>query len=317
MAVSLVCVRGEDKYYITKMCTEFILSGDIETYHRTLEVACKNTKDGKKRLFSFKNGELYVLYVDKQEVFRGYLFNHTEDATGIANLTVYDANVYLLKNGETLLVKNKKASDVVKDLCKKFGIKIGKIDDTKKAISKIVFNGDALSDIIKQCLEATSKNVEARFSVYSSKGKFYLLNRSTYEKVTMYFTDVVSSTNTKGIEDTRTQVKVVKGDVEESYKSVIVKNDKRIKYFGLMQHVENVDDDADMNNVARTLLKELQEEQQLIEVTLPGDITCITGKRVDVKNDLSRLLGAYFITSDRHTFSDGNHSMTLQLSKRL
>lgn len=317
MSLNLVVIRGSDKYYITNMCTEYVLSGDIETYHRTLEVSCKNTKDGKKRLFSFKNGELYVLYVDKKEAFRGYLFNHTEDSTGIANLTIYDANIYLLKNEETLLVKEKKASDVAKDLCKKFGISIGKIDDTKKHISKLVFNGNTLEDIIKQCLENTSKNVEAKFSVYSSKGKFYLLNRATSEKVAMYFTDVISSTNSKGIEDTRTQIKIVKGSVEESYKSVVVKNDKRIKTFGLMQYVESVDDKADMNAMANTLLKELQDERQLIEVTLPGDISCVTGKRIDVKNDLSRILGAYFITSDRHTFSDGNHAMTLQLSKKM
>ena len=65
---------------------------------------------------------------------------------------------------------------------------------------------------------------------------------------------------------------------------------------------------------AEQLLKELAVINDQATVDALGDEKVITGVGIYVKEPMTGIIGGYFITGDTHTFSNGNHTMSLELS---
>src|SRR4051794_19742314 len=68
--------------------TGVTVGGDIAKAYRTATVTVLNTSDGRKQTIKFENGkELRIMY-DKKEMFRGIIFSHEINETGMTTLTV-------------------------------------------------------------------------------------------------------------------------------------------------------------------------------------------------------------------------------------
>lgn len=323
--IKLIIVKSpKEKLDVTNIVKSVEWSGDINAFARTLNVELKNaTNQNSTPLIKFDLGNSVVFYKQDKELFRGFIFKQSINHEGDVLFTAYDNLIYTTKNTDSLIVKNKSASEVISNLCRKFGIPIGKIEPTIFKISKGVFQNKLISDIFFECLDETRKNVNRSYRLSSDRGKVNLVSRSKASKLTISINDVISASSESSIEDMKTQVMVTKGSLDSKDKKFIThveKNSNLIKKYGVMQAVEDMDDKAtssQMKRKAQSLLKELSKIESTIQIEFMGDSSCITGNIIEIKNYMTGIFGRFYISSDSHSFSDGIHKMSLQLSRNL
>lgn len=325
MSVKVVIYNGGNSINITNLVKSVEWTGDIKTLPRSINVELKNVNDIKGHLLvQYNLGNLVIFYKDNIELFRGFIFTRSMSNSGDESFTAYDELVYTTKNSDDIFVKNKSASDIIISECKKFGIAIGSIESTGHKISKLVFTGAALNEIFEDCLDETRKYTKKSYKIYSKQGKVYMVSREKAQKSTIKITDVITSSRDISIEDTKTQVLVTKGSIEGDgevkYSTYTAKDSAKANLYGVMQHVETVDDKTSydaMKKKATSILAGLSSIDDTLSIDFIGDVNCITGNKIDIYDDLSGAAGSYYITSDKHNFSDGTYKMSLQLSKKL
>lgn len=310
---------------ITEMVLDATWSGDINTFSRSLSLTVKNTQDMSTRLLKYGVSNQIYFYVNNEEIFRGYIFKLGLTSNGNETLTCYDSLIYATKNYETALYKNKTASDIISSICKKFNIPTGKIQPTGYKIKKKVADNQSLDSIFSDVLTETRTATNKGFILRSNKGKVDLYGRYNASEHTISVSDLFSASKEISMEDLRNKVLVTKGSVDTSdggakFVSRIATSASSINKYGSMQHIETVDDNAtasEMSNKANSLLKELNQLSTVLSIEFQGDVKCITGNKISIRNPLIDVAGYYFITSDSHTWSNGSHKMNLQLSTKL
>ena len=329
MKIKLVIYTSStSKYDITGLTESVEWSGDVDTFPRKISVNLRNVNDIKRgnNLINYKEGNLVIFYVDGDEVFRGFIFAKSMSDQGNESFTAYDELIYVTKNQDSLLVKNKTASSVIESEFRKFGIAIGSIESTGHKIKKLVFQAKDLSEIIKDMLKETKKNNGKRFVLISKKGKTYLQSRQYAPELKITIDNVMSASKDTSIEDLRTQVMITKGaldpgkgDKNKKYTTYTAKDKSGISKYGIMQHVEEAGDKdtyAQMKKKAAKLLESLNNVEETISIEFMGNVKCITGYRLTIHDNFTDLAGKFFISSDSHKFEGGTHKMTLQLSRR-
>ncbi|MDQ0174373.1 XkdQ/YqbQ family protein [Bacillus chungangensis] len=299
------------------------ISGDIAKEARTCNVSLNNTQDGRKKLYPFENGgEIRVLY-EKSEVFRGIVFQTDINEKGEQSLTAYDSNVYLSKNSDTVKFTNKKASQILSELCSKYGIKTGKIADTGYVFKRFIQRGKTLYDIVVLALTETRKKNGRRFMLRNTEGALELIEVLTKDTriVIESGRNLTNATFSESIEDRRTQVKLTGGDEKKPAVTAVVKSDAGIAKYGIMQHYEHngeVKDANKLNQLATQLLAELNKTQQDFDVSALGDIRIKSGESIVVRDSVTGLSGAFFVSNDSHKFEANNvYTMSLKLSRTL
>ena len=119
----------------------------------------------KSDLSNVELGQEITLKYNNNNAFKGYIFSIKENASDLVTVLAYDQLRYL-KNHHTLLIKNKTVSQLLKDLCGYFKLKIGEVEDTKvdiavkqqiienKAVFEIIYDG-----IMDTIILVSSKNI--------------------------------------------------------------------------------------------------------------------------------------------------------------
>ena len=80
---------------------------------------------------------------------------------------------------------------------------------------------------------------------------------------------------------------------------------------GILQDIYKAEKGHDMQSRARGMLKDIE---RTAEIEAIGDVECITGNAVVIKEPYTGLSGLFYIDNDEHTFSNGQHTMRLGLS---
>lgn len=294
--------------------------GHSEKPNRSLTINFKNTVDGRYQAFSVSNGEAIQCYIDNRRIFIGVVFSTDIDESGNMSVTCYDRNYYTLKSNTTRQFKKKKASDIIRLIAKDFNIPIGTIEDTGYVIPKLILRNHSLYDMMMKALVLTYKQTGKRFFFGNEDGKLTI--RQHKNNVTPWIlaagSNLTKASYSVSIEDTKTQVQVVGG--KDNKFTHTAKSISSQKLFGVMQHYEEMDEDATKSQVkqrAETLLKEMNVLNDQASVSAIGILDVITGCGVYVREPMTELAGGYYVTSDTHTISDGVHEMQLEISKSL
>lgn len=296
-------------------------SGDIKQAYRTIDVTLTNTSDGLTRLIEFEIGRELRLIVTETgvELFRGVIFTSNIDVSGRMTITARDENVYLTKNFDTKKFTNQTATSIVRQLCDEFGVPYGELADTGYVIPKLIREEMSLWDMMVTALTLTREQTGRRFYIYSRGGLLYLAERK--EKVAIMVievgTNLLTASYRQSIEDLRNQVKILGGDREKKPITVTVKDQALIDRFGLMQHVEIVDSDMAASQVRQRADKLLAQKAVIDDeaiINAIGNPEIVAGTAVYVIEPMTGILGAYYVSTDNHTFEDGIHKMTLTLT---
>lgn len=305
-------------YDISEMVVSAELSGDTSKLNRQLNVNAIVTKDGRTPLFRISEGSRISLRIDNKLRFVGVVFSHEVSSDGNVTLTAYDSNVYLSKSNDSRIFKNKKASDIIAMLAKDFGIKTGAIANTGYVIPYLRMSNKTLFEMVVTALRLTQGQTGKRYFIGNDGGNLTLKEgaKSDTKYVFKDGANLISATFKSSIEDTITQVKVI-GGAKGKEISVVAKNEKLRQRFGVMQALETMDEKATASQIkqrADALMKQKGVIDEQYQVEVLGIPEVDVGTPVYIKNVMTGIYGAFYVTSVKHTYTE-NHLMTLELSR--
>lgn len=315
----MISVILNNKLDISAFVVSANLSGDSNKFNRDLSLDVNMTQDGRTRGITIVEGDVLVFRSYGVVRFIGYVFATERKSDGMVSVTAYDSNIYLAKSTDSRTFSNKKASDIIKALAKDFGISTGDIADTGYVIPFLRLSNKTLFEMIMTALTLTQNQTGKRFFVSNVKGK---LTVTAGAKPSQYYLfkdgeNLISASYSRSIEDVKTQVKVI-GGKEGKETVVIAKNDAARKKYGVLQALEILDESATASQVkqrAQTLLKEQSVVSEQFSIETVGIPDIDVGTAVYVQNAMTSVSGAFYVTGVSHSYGDGVHTMSLELSR--
>lgn len=307
---------------MTQLVTNVTVSGDIATAYRTAEISFTNTHNGNTRFLDVDYGKEIRIIVNNKEFFRGVVFKTTINEKGDSSITAYDYNVYLTKSTDSFKFVNKTATEIIKWLCARFDIAMGQVDDTKYVIPGLVLREKTLWDMMVIALTETQKRTGKRFILRSEQGKLTLKAVATQLQkfVIEDGRNLLTVSYSVSIDDRKTHVKLLANEDTKPI-GVTVYSDASKKEIGVMQHYEVINDptnQARLKELALKMLKEMNVNNEEIDVESFGAPEIISGVGILIRNEMTGVHGSYFVSSDSHKFdANGSYTMSLKLSKTL
>ncbi len=273
---------------------------------------------------NISNGDVISFKVDENNVFYGYIFKNSGDKGPQIKVTAYDQIKYLMYN-DTYFFVNKKASDVIKNICTGLKLNYGVIEDTEYIIPTMQEDDKKLLDIIYKALEKTVTANTKTFVLYDDFGSINLKNINNMKQEI-----VISDDSNLGdydfeysIEDSYNRIKFVKENKDSGQKDVYIAQDSNnIAKWGRLQLYKKVDDNLNKaqieemvsgnlklkNRETKTLkLKDVLGIETKLDLKLRGG----AGVYVEIKKrDIHQY---YLIEEATHKFSKDGHTMDFDL----
>jgi hypothetical protein len=278
------------------------ISDQLNAVCRTLDVTIRNVSGIKN-----DKGQTLQLYYNNKLQFEGPLFIRGYNAAGDIQYKAYDPLIFL-KNKDDYYYKNVTASQGIKNLAKKWGIKVGSIANTGAVLPALYYPGSegdkVLVDMLARTFGLNRKKFWARYTPGSGLTVF---ERVIPSKIWAFQVGVnlTAATYEESLEETATIVKLVN---RGTGKTVVKQNSALKSKYGPLQHFEEVDKDAvnTMERKATDLLNRLGKVKvtQNIDGINPGGVMPMfySGDLIYVEEKHTGLIGAYYIEDLTQTY---------------
>lgn len=294
------------------------VGGDTAKSYRTASVSIINAVTLRKSVLQFENGkELRVIY-DGVEIFRGIVMQHTINTDADTTLTAHDYNFYLTKNADTVNYKNRRADEILHDLCSKFGIPVGSIANTRYVLKKFIKSG-TVYELIMEALKETQLQTGKTYRIRNRNGAVELTDIEQVDAVVTLKNGqhITSAEYSESIEDLQTRVKLTGGDEKNPITAIATATTSG--QYGVMQHYEHISDvkkASELRQKAKAMADEMSRPKTSVRVEALGNPIVMSGTAVGVIESMTRLSGTYAVESDSHNFNaDGSYLMSLTLTK--
>ena len=120
--------------------------------------------------------------------------------------------------------------------------------------------------------------------------------------------NIIDSTYSESIENMISRVKIYDENGKQIGK---VENADWIKKYGILQDVYKKEKGVNANTIAKSMLQGIEKTAEIEGL---GNMQCITGNAVKIKEPYTGLTGLFYIDNDEHNFSNGQHTMRLGLA---
>ena len=261
-------------------------------------------------------GTAVSFFQDERLLFSGLTVGR-EKATGSATVTVscYDKGFYLLKNQGVYQFKSQPPDAIARRVCGDFVIPVGELAAAGGSITRN-FIGVSLYRIIMTGYTLASYQDGKAYQLRFIGDKLHVTEIKENDETLILEggVNLQSASASDSIENTVTQVVVYNA---ENQAVQTVKNSEIIPLYGVIQQALRQKDGEDAGAQAQRLL-DSKGLSQAITVEALGNIACVTGGTVVVREPYTGLYGLFWITSDKHVWKDGQYYCQLSLSyKRL
>lgn len=317
--MEVFCLNNNKTYDITNMVQSAEIKGSKYKTARSLTLSVLNSNRGLHKSLDFQEGDTVLFRWKGSELIQGTIFKIGQDKSEVESILVYDLMIYLLRNNESYVFTNKKASEIARTVCSDFGIPIGSIIDTGYVIPSLVCDAKNLYDIIMQALEMTRKQTGVNHYLYAEKGKLYIVRRieNIRKWVIENGVNLIDYSYERSIEGTFTKVKL---SAEQNDTTLIATadNGELQKRFGMLQYFEKVSDtltQSQLNDRAKELMKQKSEINKSFSLTALGISDIISGTSIYVIEKKLKVSKGYFVDEDTHTFKGKEHTMSLKLTE--
>lgn len=320
------------------------------------EIAWKTKRKGKASSLDIKllkdkqaiisNGNVISFKVNSTKVFYGYVFENSGDKGIDIKITAYDQIRYLLFN-DTYVFKNKKANQILMQIAKDIGLRIGNIEDTGYTIPQILEDDKKLLDIIYSSLDKTLMSTKNTYVLYDDFGYLTLKNINNMKQLV-----VISDDSNLGDydwknsidSDTYNRVKIVrdikvkedktnsknkkdkkanKNNENKSGREVYIAQDSNnIAKWGRLQYFKKVDEKmnkAQIQELVNSTLQLKNKEKKtlklknIVSTDLINDLKLRAGAGVFVDIKEKGIKQYYLIEEATHKFSKGQLVMDFDL----
>lgn len=261
-------------------------------------------------------GNAVSFFQDSTLLFSGMIVRR-EKATGSSTIsaTCYDKGFYLLKNQGIYQFSAQTPDSITRRICSDFGIAVGNLAASSTAVTRN-FIGVSLYKIIMTAYTLAAQQDGKAYQIRFSGDKLEVVEIKENEQTLVLEggVNLQSASASDSIENTVTQVVIYNSD-NKVIKTV--QNNELIPLYGVIQNALRQSDGEDAGAEAQKMLDD-NGLSQTITVENLGNIACITGNTVVVKEPYTGLYGLFWITADSHVWKDGQYYNKLSLSyKRL
>lgn len=300
-------------YDITQLTGAKKLDGSITSAPRTFSTSFLRTKD-----VDVDMGDM-IIYLNNsgKELFRGFVFSRNLTKLDTRDIKAYDQLIYWVKNKDTFTFSNSTASQIFKDVCQRFQIPMGQVDDTLYPIGEQINPDNTLWDVVSMALKTTKDQTGLRFCIRDINGSVNLLKRAdmVHAWAIEFGSNLIDYSFNESIEDMATAVKLISSDKENTLIATAEDNDL-IKQFGLLQYFKKESDklnQAQLQERANQIMKSNGKVKREFSLNAIGIDDVIAGDVVYVDIPLLGIKKVYYVESDSHTYQDNLHTMNLKL----
>ena len=284
---------------ITNLCISATWSGDIDERSRSLSFTYLYNPKISMPLAKVEIGDSINLFDDKNRLL--YVGVVTEVASSLSgsdvSVTSRDVLWYLGKN-KLAGVYTGSAETITKKILDEFSIPVGNLESA--AVDKTVIStGDktiykAISEAYGEdyYIVAVGEKVEVR-----KKG-------SEVVAVLSGKANLIDASYKKSMEDMINRVIVLNDDNGKVFEA---SDEENLKY-GILQEVIKAEKDKDVSVSAKEKLVGIKDDST---ITATGNFDVISGKAVIIQDTSNNFTGKFLVTSDSHSFSGGEHTMSL------
>ena len=272
------------------------------------------------RDMNFAEGNAVLVKDHGIAIFRGYVFSHEFDETGIVKVTAYDQIRYL-QYQDTYCYENQSAGDILNKWAVYFALKTGIVETDSYRIIKRDEWSKSIKEMLDFAITQTIVKTGQILTLYDDAGTLNLryANDLWFFDYFIRLNDAESYRITNSIDDdTYNQVKLVYKNADTGTLEIYQAHDiDNIKKWGLLQYYEEVQDQPRAQAYANQML----QSKNLVRnsMTLRGVPAISTGHiragytvmAIPVQSD-NRYIPLR-VPSITHTWTKNNHLMDMSL----
>lgn len=254
-------------------------------------------------------GDIVRMYSDKKLLFLGVITSREKSAeVGTASYVARDYMHYLLRSNGTYKFKNKTPEYIVTKLCKDLGIKTGSIVKTGINIPKLIFVDQSYYDMAVRAFRQAKKVTGKKYMLCMEGAKVSVIQKG--KDCGVVLEQGVTITGADYSDTTDNMVNQIRIYNDKNKRLGQVSN-ANVAQYGTYQSTYVKETGKSAKKAAEQLFVGITKEASVEAI---GDIKCISGYGVKIKDKATGLTGTFYITSDTHTFENGVHTMSLELS---
>ncbi|MFQ4423246.1 cell wall hydrolase, partial [Clostridioides difficile] len=238
------------------------------------------------------------------------IINRSKDSSNNSISFVSKDMGFLLTQSEVSYnFKDKLVEDIAKQVFNDNKLAIGNIPKTNVKYTKM-FIGVTGYDTIMSAYTEASKTTKKKYMIESNLDKFNVIEKGIITLNVMFEegSNLINTSFSESMENVKNKVLVV-----DQYGNKISEkiDDKIFKDVGvIMQKVIQQQENSTVD-----IESEFKGIEQTCSLKGYGDVTCITGRGVKVKDSYTGLTGLFYIDTDKHNWdSNGNYEIDLDLN---
>ncbi len=267
---------------------------------------------------TFTEGDAVRLKYKDSNIFYGFVFTKSRGKDDIIKVTAYDQLRYL-KNKDTYVYTDTKASELVQQLADDFLLNAGEIEDTGFVISSRVEENETLFDMILNALDLTLTNTGEMYVLYDDFGALTLKNIGSMVVGVVLDDETGEDFSYSSSIDSEVYNKIkltYDNDSTGAREVYIAQDSENINSWGVLQYYDTLGEGENGSAKADALLELYNKKTRSLTVTNAfGDCNVRAGCMVVVQLNLGDVVtnNLMIVESCKHTFSQGHHAMTLSL----
>lgn len=317
MNLYLIQIEGniETTYDITEIVASYTWQGSMEQASRQLDVDVLNAPlDPNLQDVPIISAGNFVKLAESEDatpLFFGMFYNSDRASqVGTITYTAYDMLYHALKSTWSRSFKNMTAEAITIACCQEVGITPGKIIATGINIKKMLIDNENIFDTMLKAYNKVSL-INGKKYMFKMSGMALDVQEKGYVSSGILLTDDSNLTDVNIKEDANDIVNRVKIYDQNGNQIGVVNDEESIKKYGVFQQTYSQEEGVAPEAAAKENFKTPTQEFSCEAI---GDIGCIAGYGIYIKDTSTGLVGHYWITQDSHHFEGGVHTMSLTLS---
>lgn len=264
-------------------------------------------------------GDIVSVTYGDTKVFVGYIFSREFDKSGVISVTAYDQLRYL-KNNDTYVFSNIKASDLIKRIAKDYNMDVGTIEDTAIVIPSVIEDDQPLLDIIYNALDKTTVSSNKVFVFYDEYGKLTLRSLDSMRSNLLLDEETVAdySYNSSIDDEVYNQIVLYYDNSETNKREYFTATSaSSVANWGLLRKSESIDANVGAQNLADLYLAMYNKKVRKLSIKDAfgrPDVRAGTLVPVIMKVGEVNLRNFMLVEKATHTWSNGKYVMNLDLA---
>lgn len=317
--------KGKDTVTnISDIVSEVKWSGADTQASRTLTISVPNDPFGQVGTVDIMPGDDISMYCDEEGGKKRCFYGQALSSTKVGEVGTKDIECYdYMRNLITSKISHKYGSHtaeyIARDAVKRAGLTTGKMERTKVKIDKLYATDTSAYNIaLKAYRKASSKNGVKYFPYMDGKKFCVKVKGETAKKWLTSDADLTKFEWKYDATDIINKINVYSND---GTKVGTISDKGSIKKYGAFMDSETAGTASEktggskgsIGKAKKSAKAKLKKSKRELSLEAIGDIQCVSGVGVYVEDKVTKTSGKFWVMSDVHTWSNGQHTMSLTL----